>query len=449
MGHTHSKVEPVVFWGLTEKRLAKEAISGRSIFASLQQHLSMLKSRPKLRSDLIVSETKKDDELHYVVKDPSALKYFRFQKNEYFVLTLLDGNHELRDIVRLYGQTYRPIRPATVANFLKQVESFGLLERGRENVYKRIIDRLPSTLVSRLAHLIRLEYTFPDTDRFTQWLYRQVRFVFTVPATWLWGLLALSGWGIILSSWPRFWADLQAVLASGWGLAGYAAVIYAGLLSVVIIHELTHALTCVHFGGHVHKMGVMFYYFSLTAYADTSDAWLFSEQWHRVWVSLAGPLSTLCFGALAAWAWWLAPPSSIESRLAQTLVVSTIPLAFANLNPFLEYDGYYALSDLTGIPNLRRRSFEYCRHWIKHQIDTKLALANPPTRRERRIFLGYGLLAGVYFLAFIALLLIWQIPYLLARYGPVVGGGLIAVSLFLFGWQRIKALHSRRHKRKD
>jgi putative peptide zinc metalloprotease protein len=444
--HTGDATRPIVLWRLTEERLAEEADSGRSIFADLQQHLRALKARRKLRSDLIISEIEEGGEAHYVIKDPLALKYFRFQENEYFVLTLLDGHHEVRDLVHAYGQTYRPIRPVTVQRFLEQVASFGLLEQGRTNIYTRIAHRLPSTLISRLARLSRLECTFPDTDRFTQWLYQKVRFAFSALAAWLWVLLALSGWGLIFSSGRRFWVDLQTVLASGWGVTGYAAAIYAGLLLVVLVHELAHALTCVHFGGHIHKMGIIFYHLSLTAYADTSDAWLFPNRWHRVWVSVAGPLSTLCFGAVAAWVWWLAPAGSTGSRLALTLVLSTLPLALANLNPFLEYDGYYVLSDLTGIPNLRQRSFEYCRQWAWHQLDKGRALAETTTR-ERRIFLGYGLLAGGYLVAFIALLLTWQIPYLLKQYGLVVGGGLVAIGLLLFGWQGIRASRTRWGKR--
>ena len=51
-------------------------------------------------------------------------------------------------------------------------------------------------------------------------------------------------------------------------------------------------------------------------------------------------------------------------RGGKTKNTSVAQYSFANLNPFLEFNGYYVLGDLTGIPSLRRRSFEYSRYWL-------------------------------------------------------------------------------------
>ncbi|HDN80050.1 MAG TPA: M50 family peptidase [Chloroflexi bacterium] len=439
---TEGGAAPGALWELAEERLAREPQGGPSLWESLAQSLRLIKARPRLRGDLVVSRVEEGGKVYFVIKDPVALKYFRFKENEYFVLTLLDGHHEVRDLVREYSLRYRPIRPETVQRFLERVESFGLLEKGRGNLYARLLSRLFSGWTSRLARLLRFDYTVPDTDAFTQRLYRKVRFLFSPPAAWCWVMLALSGLIPVLASWGEFKDTLAAIAASGWGIASYALLFYVSMAVVIVVHELAHALTCVHFGGHVHKMGVMFYYLSLAAYADTSDAWLFPNRWHRAWVSLAGPLSTLAFGSLSAWAWWLAPTGSDLSRLAVMLTLSTVPLSFSNLNPFMEYDGYYVLSDLTGIVNLRHRSFDYCRRWLRHIL---LGGEAPPHVEpyQKRVFLGYGLLAAAYFVGLVMLPLFWQISYLLNRFGLAAGGALAALTLALFVRRPVKTLYAR------
>lgn len=440
------RLQPAGLWARLAARQAALVEDGSSLWEQLDQRLKRIKARPHLRQDLIVSRQEEGETTYYVIKDPVALGYYRFKENEYFVLTQLNGDHEVRDLVMAYGRRYRPIRPGTVQAFLDRVESFGLLEHGRRNIYSLIKARLASPAVSWLRALLRFQYTVPGTDRLTQRLYRRLPFAFRAPLVLVWVLFAASGLILIGLSWNRFRADLGAILSSGVALAGYALVLYTALVVIGVIHELAHALTCVHYGGHVHNMGLMLYYATVVAYVDTSDAWLFPNRWHRAWVSLAGPLSTLVFAAAGAWAWWLTPAGSAYSYMALTLVLATVPLTFANLNPLLEYDGYYVLSDLTATPNLRRRSFAYCRQWLAHRLRKDGLLPAIPAR-QRRIFLAYGVLAAVYFLVFLAVPLVLQIQHLLQKHGSLAGGVLAALLLLLFGQRQLRMLYRRWRKR--
>ena len=348
----------------------------------------------------------------------------------------------MRDIVRLYTQQYRPIRPETVQNFLDKVESYNLLVKERASIYERLLRQQLPAPVAKLASVLRLSYSLPDTDDLTQRIYRRVTFVFSRPLVWFWSLLGLSGLLVVVLDWSRFWHEVGGALGSGWSLILYVLALYAGMAAVIVIHELSHALTCVHYGGHVHKMGVMWFYVSVAAFADTSDAWLFPSRWARAWVSLAGPLSTLVCSALAAWVWQLAAPGTALARVSTILILSTMPMSFANLNPFLEYDGYYVLTDLTGIANLRKRSFAYTRATVRRlwQPEGQLPATTPG---QPRIFLSYGVLAVVYFVGLVLVPLGWQVAVLLRRYGPLVGGLLAAGLLLMFSQRYIKALYER------
>ena len=62
----------------------------------------------KLRPDLIVQPQFYEGMTHYVVKDPIALKYFRFKIEEYFLLQQFDGKKTLQDVKKAFERKYRP-----------------------------------------------------------------------------------------------------------------------------------------------------------------------------------------------------------------------------------------------------------------------------------------------------------------------------------------------------
>ena len=73
--------------------------------------------------------------------------------------------------------------------------------------------------------------------------------------------------------------------------------------------------------------------------------------------------------------------------------VSTI---FFNINPLIKIDGYYALSSLLEIPELREESLQYLgarfqRHVLRLPVEIPEA-----SRRKRRIYWIYGALALAY-----------------------------------------------------
>ena len=46
------------------------------------------------------------------------------------------------------------------------------------------------------------------------------------------------------------------------------------LLVIGFVHESAHGLTCKHYGGEVHSMGLMFLYFTPCFYVDVTESWV-------------------------------------------------------------------------------------------------------------------------------------------------------------------------------
>jgi putative peptide zinc metalloprotease protein len=116
---------------------------------------------------------------------------------------------------------------------------------------------------------------------------------------------------------------------------------------------------------------------------DSSDLWT-AGRWPRVAVSLAGPYVNFLLAAVASIAAWLSPNIVVAAGLWQFALLSGI-IALVNLNPLLEYDGYFILSDALDRPNLRQRSLQ----WLGQQLPH--ALRDPRELRLHWFELLYGL----------------------------------------------------------
>lgn len=112
--------------------------------------------------------------------------------------------------------------------------------------------------------------------------------------------------------------------------------------------------------------------------------WL-AGRWPRIAVSLVGPYANLVLASIASLVALLAPiPPTIVSALSQFALLSYL-MVLVNLNPLLEYDGYFVLMDLLERPNLRARSLT----WLRR--DCGPALRNRDKLKGHWLDLGYGL----------------------------------------------------------
>lgn len=201
--------------------------------------------------------------------------------------------------------------------------------------------------------------------------------------------------------WPEISLQLRTLLHLESLLVAWVV-----LLSVVVLHEFAHGLTCKHFGGHVHEMGFLLIYFQPAFYCNVSDAWLFPERSHRLWVTFAGAYFEMFLWALAMLVWRLTEPATALNHFALIVVATSAIKSLFNMNPLIKLDGYYLLSDWLGIPNLRSKSGQYLWAGLRALLGRPANWPTGATPRERRICLFYGLIAtafGTWLLSMVAL----------------------------------------------
>ncbi len=83
--------------------------------------------------------------------------------------------------------------------------------------------------------------------------------------------------------------DVVAVLAADYGLG--------------FIHETAHGLTCKHYGGQVHSMGLMFLYLMPAFYVDMTEVWVYSTKMQRLAAIIAGIWIEMVICGLAMIVW--------------------------------------------------------------------------------------------------------------------------------------------------
>jgi putative peptide zinc metalloprotease protein len=411
---------------------------------------------PRLRSDLVLVEQTYRGEQSFVVKDPEAKKYYRFRPVEMMVMQALDGEHSTAQAAALLAESGLRVSAKAVEGFAQKLKSMGLIERTLGERSVLLMERLRAERRRRRGRpvfqgdLFRLRWSLGDPDRFMDRCLPYVRFCFTREFV-LVSLLLFAMYFLVLGvKWDEFTHAIAALYTFDLS-AGALLVFWLTGTAIIAIHELGHGFTCKHFGGQVHEIGAMLFYFEPAFFCNVNDAWTFPELRARLWVTAAGSWIQMVLAGLAAIVWWAAEPGTLLSQVAlAAVVVGGATTVLMNVNPLIPLDGYYALSDWLEVPNLRQRAFAHLEWLVKTRI---LRLEAPPTSadsREQRIFLLYGALAAAY-LAMVFLLVGAMVFGWLDRLLGVAGVVVFLAGLWaMFGgtlrqWTRIAATAWRRH----
>ncbi len=340
----------------------------------------------KLRDDLVVSQQNTSAGPIFVIKDPHTGRLFRFRAPEHFILRQLDGHTPLEVIQRQTEEKFgAALALPTLARFIATVQRAGLFVGGHGR---------PGHLDQRgriRGSFLYLRLRAFDPDRLLAGLLPRVRFFFTP-------YFIASGAVLILLAFPITFLNWNEILRDGSGLFRMQTFLLAWLITFATItaHEFAHGLTCKRFGGEVHELGFMLIYFQPAFYCNVSDAWLFPEKAKRLWVTFAGPYLDFVGWAAATLIWRVTEPETTLHYLSLIVMGTTAIRMFFNLNPLIKLDGYYLLSDGLEVPNLRQKAFSYLGARIRALWGARTPVVWNTSPRERRIYLIYGLLAGVY-----------------------------------------------------
>lgn len=377
--------------------------------------------RPKLRQDLRISEQTIAGETSYVVKVEETSSYNRFGEQEYELLQLSDGTRTAAEIAEEMTRRHpdAPLDEAEVLDYLDSVEP-AMWERsvGEKNlaVLERIRDERKSRIDQSSVLYISFKAWDPNKtlekiDPYLSWIYSYGFVVFSI-------LIFIAACYLLAGDWTRVQQDTAALYSFANKSAYDIWAFWILLLFLGGVHEFGHGLTCKHYGGDVHQMGFLLIYFTPAFFTDTTDILLFKRGRERQLVIFAGIWIELVFCGIAALIWHFTPPGSTVNDLAyKAMLLSGIQGALLNLNPLIKADGYYALSQYLEIDNLREESFAYLRAWFAKYFLRRNEDLPAASRRQRRIYLTFGLTAILYSTTLIVFSLLFVRNIMVSKFG--------------------------------
>lgn len=391
--------------------------------------------RVGIRRELEISRHVLNGEPAYIIRDPVSFQTLRLTTQDYQIFVALNAEQELGAI--LATLTSRGIIAEDQAgqfyDFVLRLTQFGLLTlpvSDGAGLFKRFKRRQTAALRAKITGFLFMRVPLISPEKILQRTMKWFMPLFTRWAFLLW-LVGMSVSSLVVSAnWNEFWNPIATVQ-----ITSNLPVLWTLLVVLKVIHEFGHAYACKRFGGYVPEMGVFLIVFTPSAYIDASASWGFPKRMHRVIVALAGMYFESIIAMLALAVWCLTPHGTLHSTAQYVVLLSTaITLGF-NANPLMKYDGYFVLSDLLGMPNLRADS-----QFALKSLLTRLVfgIEQKPSRytaTRQLMLIAYGIACALYKVAVVigmSLMLVFMLP--------VLGIGLAGLYLFQTISQSVRGL---------
>ncbi len=169
------------------------------------------------------------------------------------------------------------------------------------------------------------------------------------------------------------------------------------LLSAVgaIIHEFGHASAAAHFGCREITIGWGLYLIYSVMWTDVSDAWKLPRH-QRAIVDIGGVYLQSFFLVLVLASYLLTG----NSIFLFAFVLNDFAIAMTTFNPFIRMDGYWLMSDLFGIVNLRRQQIIWGQNILARIFGGQQTGQSRLSRRAKWALAVYTAL-GTFYLAYL------------------------------------------------
>ncbi len=374
----------------------------------------------RCRQDLEICRLRFGKKYYWGVKDPISLRYYHLCDEEYGILQMLNGQVTLRDIAAEFERRFAPLKLsfANLQSFLSNLAHERLAVADISGYGRTLLEHTrrasKQAFVTKLTNITALRLPGYDPEPLLTWLYPKCRWLFSRPAVLVMLAIIFSALGLLFAQHSYMWGRLPEFNAF-FSLQN-ALWLAVAIALTKIVHELGHALTCRHFGGECHQMGILFLVFVPCLYCDVSDSWMLRDKWHRMAVGAAGMIVELVIASLCTWLWWFSYPGWLNSLCLNMMVVCSINTLLLNGNPLLRYDGYYLLADGIEIPNLKQQSAVIVQHtllkWFTGIDDLN---DRAVTDRPRLLLFAYGM-ASILYRCFIMVAILWLVDSVLEQY---------------------------------
>jgi CRP-like cAMP-binding protein/Zn-dependent protease len=384
---------PVDVYGSIQGRPGARRRGARpgGLWRRLRDRTDPARFRPRLAPDVELKEFHLRWGNDYaMLANPRDLIHYRLEPDEVELVRMMDGTRTVKEIVVARLREEGDLDLDAVVELVRQLQEGGFLEPPYVDVDAAVRRALqPSVARHKAREFIRtLSIDWAGAERLVVWLYRHgVRWLFNPVAVVLGTVVGLGGLVafVALVRGGRF-------SLSGQSLALEFLILFVLNYVLTFLHELGHAAVLVHYGRRVKSAGFMIYFGSPAFFVEASDV-LMLDRRQRIVQAWAGPFAELMVAGVASMVALAFPEAAISGVLYKFAVLNYFVLSM-NLVPLLELDGYFILSDLIQVPDLRPRSLSFLR------FDMGPKILRGERWRPQEVGLALYAILGIAFAAF-------------------------------------------------
>jgi CRP-like cAMP-binding protein/Zn-dependent protease len=348
------------------RAFAEPPLAAADVYERLVESLDVANLRPRLQegAEVKIFRLRWGNDYAMLARADRELHY-RLEVWEAELLPKMDGTRTVGELVvtRMEGGGGLDAEPVT--DLVLALYTGGFLDPAPIPTDELIADRLdPSSpgrkKLKRFGKTLQIDWT--GADRLVRFCYRYfLRPFFWWPVALLSGVLALAG----LVAFFEIQASGEFSL-SDTSPPAESAILLALSFFITFMHELGHSVVLAHYDRKVKSAGFMIYFGAPAFFVEATDS-LMIERRQRILQASAGPFTELIIAGLAALAVFLFPDGPMADLLYKFAVLNYLVI-FLNLIPMLELDGYWILSDLIQVPDLRPRSLQFIQHDLWHKL---------------------------------------------------------------------------------
>ncbi|MCL2622850.1 MAG: efflux RND transporter periplasmic adaptor subunit [Planctomycetaceae bacterium] len=388
-----------------------------------------------MRPDIVGKKQQYLGRSYWIVKDPIGSKYYRFQEEEYAILRLLDGTRSLDEVKEKFEDEFPPqkITLEELQSFIGQLHQSGLIVVGVPNqghqLKKRGDKKKRQMMFASMSNVLAIRFKGVDPDRLLTWLEPKFRFMFHPIMIFIVLATCLTALSLIVVEFDYFRSKLPA-FREFFGIKNMF-LLSLTLAFTKIIHEFGHGITCKYFGGECHELGIMILVLTPCLYVNVSDSWMIPSKWKRAMIGAAGVYIECFLASICTFLWWFSQPGLFNYLCLNIMFLSSVSTILFNINPLLRYDGYYILSDMLEIPNLRQKATKIL---SKKSMEWFLGMEQPDDpflpKRNQALFAIYTVAAVSYRWVIMASILFFIYKVFEPIGLKIIGQAIAAMSLY-------------------
>lgn len=359
---------------------------------------------PRVPPDVVFNEHIEEGKRVIRAYVPGVDSIFTFSPESWDLIQLFDGQRSHAEVAERYSnETGVAYSEDATREFAASVEALNFWYRTPQEKNIKLMQKTADERrrlqkkKNRWGDLSEIRFSAVNPDQFLTWLYRQISFVYTPWFTVLTLLAFAFTAGIFVIHWSEVGRDtLEFYNFAHKSWFDVAAFWIIGSV-LLCIHEIGHGLTCKHYGAPVPAMGFLLIYLTPAFYTDTTAGEVKSNRFQRLMITVSGVWAELIICALVTPIWWGTAPNTAIHDFAYTIILFTgIAVVLLNWNPLMKLDGYYIVTDLVGVPDLKEASTLYLSGWVRRNV-WGLPVDVPYVPARRRLgFVVYAILSGLY-----------------------------------------------------